>query len=117
MSKGLFHGQGTYSQPKDGSEYTGNWVRNEMRGQGIKKIRWGEIQLEGYFNGQHINGKGVKKWRTFNVKEIKGTTKSRETKVPEYFIYKGDLEQSQINGYGEFKWPDGRHYIGQFINS
>ena len=35
----------------------------------------------------------------------------------EWFIYRGHLEKSQIDGYGEFKWPDGRHYIGDFVNS
>lgn len=32
FKQGLFHGQGKYRQPLDGSEYNGNWVRNEMRG-------------------------------------------------------------------------------------
>ena len=27
------------------------------------------------------------------------------------------MENSQIQGYGEFKWPDGRHYIGDYVNS
>lgn len=38
-------------------------------------------------------------------------------KAYEYFIYRGNLDNSQIHGYGEFKWPDGRHYIGSFVNS
>lgn len=63
ISKGLFHGQGKYKQPEDGSEYIGMWFKNEMRGHGIKKIRWGEVEISGYFNGQHVNGKGYKKWR------------------------------------------------------
>lgn len=33
------------------------------------------------------------------------------------YTYRGNLKDSQIMGYGEFKWPDGRHYIGDFINS
>lgn len=66
-----------------------------MRGNGVKKIRWGEIELSGFFNGQHINGKGLKKWRTFVSKSIKGT-KMRETKVAEWYIYRGELKQSQI---------------------
>ena len=41
MKQGLFHGHGKYRQPSDGSEYTGNWVKNEMRGEGVKKLKWG----------------------------------------------------------------------------
>ena len=41
LRQGLFHGYGRYKQPVDGSEYTGNWFRNEMRGDGVKKLRWG----------------------------------------------------------------------------
>ena len=32
-------------------------------------------------------------------------------------MYRGSLKDSQILGYGEFKWPDGRHFIGDFVNS
>ena len=60
-----------------------------------------------------MNGKGLKKWR----KVIKGTAGSRTGKQYEYYIYRGQLENSQIEGFGEFKWPDGRHYIGDFVNS
>ena len=27
------------------------------------------------------------------------------------------MKDSRIDGQGEFKWPDGRHYIGEFVNS
>ena len=33
------------------------------------------------------------------------------------YIYRGNLVNSQIQGFGEFKWADGRHYIGDFVNS
>jgi hypothetical protein len=59
----------------------------------VKKIRWGEIELSGNFLGQQINGKGYKKWRNFVTKTIKGV-KPRETKVAEWYIYRGDLEHS-----------------------
>ena len=32
-------------------------------------------------------------------------------------MYRGELKDSQMQGYGEFKWPDGRHYIGDFVNA
>ena len=84
-----------------------------MRGQGTKKLRFGAVEVAGYFtNGGEVNGKGLKKWR----KVVKATN-SRMSKQYEYFIYRGNLENSQIEGFGEFKWPDGRHYIGNFVNS
>lgn len=111
--QGLFHGQGKYRQPLDGSEYNGSWVRNEMKGQGTKKLKFGAIEIAGNFsNGGEVNGKGLKKWR----KIIKNSN-SRQPKQYEYYIYRGNLENSQIEGFGEFKWPDGRHYIGNFVNS
>jgi hypothetical protein len=30
------------------------------------------------------------------------------------YIYRGTFSNSKIDGKGEFKWPDGRHYIGDF---
>jgi hypothetical protein len=32
------------------------------------------------------------------------------------FQYRGRLKNSQMHGKGEFKWPDGRHYFGEFFN-
>lgn len=32
-------------------------------------------------------------------------------------MYRGNMKDSLIMGYGEFKWADGRHYIGDFVNS
>lgn len=111
--QGLFHGQGRYRQPADGSEYNGMWVRNEMKGQGVKKLKFGAIEIAGNFsNGQEVNGKGLKKWR-----RLVKSAGSRATKQYEYYIYRGQMENSQIEGYGEFKWPDGRHYIGNFVSS
>lgn len=96
MSKGLFHGQGKYKQPADGSEYSGTWLKNEMRGQGIKKLKYGEIEISGFFINQHVSGKGYKKWRQTVLKNVKGVGKMREIKHIEWFIYRGDLENSQI---------------------
>jgi len=38
-------------------------------------------------------------------------------RVTEVYIYRGTMRDSRIEGQGEFKWPDGRHYIGEFVNS
>lgn len=89
--QGLFHGQGRYRQPLDGSEYSGNWIRNEMRGAGVKKLKFGAIEVSGNFsNGQEVNGKGLKKWR----KQIKSQNMQSKIKHYEYFIYRGNLENS-----------------------
>lgn len=114
---GLFHGQGRYRQPSDGSEYSGSWIRNEIRGEGVKKLKWGQIEIGGYFHGGQITGKGYKKWRTKVAQKIKVNDKLRHISRYEYFIYRGNLQNSQIEGFGEFKWPDGRHYIGDFVNA
>lgn len=53
-----------------------------------------------------MNGKGFKKWRT-----------SEFEKHDNVHIYRGNLVQSKISGFGVFKWPDGRHYIGEFVNA
>ena len=91
LRQGLFHGQGRYKQPLDGSEYNGNWVRNEMRGQGVKKLKFGAIEIAGNFGaGQEVFGKGLKKWR----KAVKGDKGSRAAKQYEYYIYRGQLENS-----------------------
>jgi hypothetical protein len=116
MHNGLFHGQGKYTQPREGSEYIGTWFKNEMRGQGVKKLRWGEVEITGVFNGQHVNGKGQKRWRV-QITVPSTNPKQPPTKKTEWCVYKGELNQSQISGFGEFKWHDGRHYIGQFVNS
>ena len=50
LTQGLFHGHGKYKQPVDGSEYTGNWVKNEMKGEGVKKLKWGKVEIGGNFN-------------------------------------------------------------------
>lgn len=82
------------------------WVNNEIKGEGIKKLNNGEVQIGGVFENGHVNGKGFKKWR------------SRDSdKHDDVFIYRGNLVQSKINGFGVFKWPDGRHYIGEFVNA
>jgi hypothetical protein len=38
-------------------------------------------------------------------------------RVTEIYVYRGMMRDSKIEGQGEFKWPDGRHYIGEFVNS
>ena len=65
-----------------------------MRGQGIKKLKWGEIEISGFFNNQHVNGKGYKKWRQYIKKNVKSLTNKREIKHIEWFIYRGDLDNS-----------------------
>ena len=32
----------------------------------------------------------------------------------EIYKYRGQLKDTKIDGKGEFKWPDGRQYFGEF---
>lgn len=75
-----------------------------MRGLGEKKMNFGDQVLGGYFENGIVNGKGLKKWRK------EGSSKNQN----QFYIYRGNLVNNQIEGFGEFKWPDGRHYIGDF---
>jgi hypothetical protein len=88
-----------------------------MRGQGCKRSNNGTIEISGYFDGRNlVSGKGYKKWKRFSLdQQIHYPFK--QIKTEENYVYRGNLKDSQIQGYGEFKWPDGRHYIGGFVNS
>ena len=61
----------------------------------------GKVHIGGFFDKGQVTGKGFKKWHNDNG----------------IYIYRGNLVESQISGYGVFKWPDGRHYIGDFVNA
>lgn len=43
FKNGHFHGFGKYKQPLEQIEYEGNWIHNEIKGEGIKKMNNGEI--------------------------------------------------------------------------
>ena len=93
------------------------WRQNQMRGQGVKKSNDGNIEVSGYFDsGNTVNGKGYKKWKRATYTQ-QNFYPYKSIKNEEIYIYRGNLVDSQIQGYGEFKWPDGRHYIGWFVNS
>lgn len=114
---GMFHGHGKFKQASDHSEYDGNWRQNKMKGYGTKKSNNGAIEISGNFDGKNmVNGKGYKKWK--NIRYEQSTHYPfKQIKAEEMYVYRGSLKDSQIQGYGEFKWPDGRHYIGDFVNS
>ena len=88
-----------------------------MRGNGVKISNNGMIEISGNFDSNGlVNGKGYKKWK--KVSWTQDTSYPyKKVKNEESFHYRGDLKESQILGYGEFKWPDGRHYIGDFLNA
>lgn len=133
---GMFNGQGKYRWA-DGSEYEGLWKNNEMKGIGTKKLRNGMVEIHGFFDGNSVNGKGYKKWKRVVVHQTSsnlnqglndsklnaGAVSSNKNlstsvhRVTEIYIYRGSMKDSRIEGQGEFKWPDGRHYIGEFVNS
>lgn len=93
------------------------WRQNKMKGHGTKKTNNGSIEISGNFDGKNqVNGKGYKKWKNTRIEQSQHYPYNK-VKVEEYYNYRGHLQDSQIQGYGEFKWPDGRHYIGDFVNS
>lgn len=103
-----------------------------MKGLGTKRLRNGMVEIYGNFDGNSVNGKGYKKWKRVVVHNTSmnnnpntsmngaQTNKNLSTsvhRVTELYIYRGTMKDSKIEGQGEFKWPDGRHYIGEFVNS
>ena len=58
------------------------------------------MTIGGIFEKGVVNGKGFKKWQKGN----------------DIYNYRGDLMNSQIQGFGIFRWPDSRNYIGDFVN-
>jgi hypothetical protein len=67
-----------------------------------------------------VNGKGYKKWKRYVNYSVMSNGQQNVVKQgrhSEVYIYRGTLKDCRIEGTGEFKWPDGRHYIGEFINS
>lgn len=88
-----------------------------MRGPGVKKCNNGTMEIQGNFDNHCcVTGKGQKKWKIIRF-EKQNFYPYKQVKVEQLFIYRGELRESQIQGYGEFKWPDGRHYIGDFVNA
>jgi len=83
----------------DGVTFEGNFRNGEPRGTGTKTGP--NYILKGWFNGyDNVSGREcIKKyWSSAGV-----------------FQYRGCLRNSQIHGQGEFKWPDGRKYLGEFL--
>jgi hypothetical protein len=104
-----------------------------MKGLGTKRLRNGMVEIYGNFDGNSVNGKGYKKWKRVvvhntansqsallqqnNNSSKMGPLSTSVHRVTEVYIYRGQMKDSKIEGQGEFKWPDGRHYIGEFVNS
>jgi len=42
------------------------WCKNEMRGQGVKKVNGSMLEIGGNFERGLVKGKGYKKWRATN---------------------------------------------------
>ena len=80
-----------------------------MKGLGTKKLRHCILEIHGIFDNNLVNGKGYKKWKRYT--QNNGAKPARQS---EFYVYRGMLRDSRIEGKGEFKWPDGRHYIGDF---
>ena len=95
FTNGQFNGYGTFKW-SDGTVYEGHWQNNKIAGEGIHTMTDG-TSIIGFFSGKKtITGKGTKIWR----KEAKE------------YIYKGSINNGNIDKKGEFEFPDGRTYVG-----
>ena len=62
-----------------------------MRGEGVKKLNWGQIEVGGNFINGQVIGKGYKKWRRTINRTIIVNKIQRLVKAHEYFGYRGNL--------------------------
>lgn len=90
------NGKGRFINANDLTVYEGQWVNNEMHGQGCYTWRDGST-ITGFFRKNRLNGFG---------KYISARGKQ----------YEGQWIDNKKWGNGILTWPDGRKYEGQFIN-
>ena len=66
-----------------------------MRGMGTKRSKNGFVEIHGQFEGNHVNGKGYKKWKRI-VSVPSNLNPSKTNKITEFYIYRGHLRDSKI---------------------
>lgn len=98
--KGMMHGYGKISFP-DGTTHEGHFKNDTPCGNGTKQGK--NFTISGIFQSY-----SSVTWQMGVKKLVKGPN--------EIYQYRGALKNTQIDTKGEFKWPDGRHYFGQFLN-
>lgn len=116
VEDGLMHGTGKLIY-KDETIHEGTFKHDRPYGHGTR-IKNNNYEISGNFNGFYkVSGP---KWTK------KFIVKAKNNIVYTAYQYRGSLKQSnsniddlkynEIDGQGEFKWPDGRHYFGEFSN-
>jgi len=79
----------------DGSQYYGEWQRNQIAGFGTYYTAHGLRRYRGQWHGSAKNGSGFYEW-------------------PDGRRYCGQYDHDQASGFGVFVWPDGSRYEGQW---
>ncbi|KAL3766693.1 hypothetical protein ACHAW5_006951 [Stephanodiscus triporus] len=90
---GFIEGRGTINF-HDGTEYSGQWMKNRFHGEGCRRFNNGNV-----YNGQYICGKrqGLGKCYFAN-----GDT------------YVGDWKKDTIHGFGKYYYSNGHRFEGMF---
>lgn len=78
---------------------------------------------EGYWKNDIPNGQMTHKGKSYYIEGIfSDFTKvsgqmciKKLTHQDQTYYYRGQLKDTNIDGKGEFRWPDGRHYFGEFF--
>ncbi|CAI2361508.1 unnamed protein product [Moneuplotes crassus] len=106
----------------DSSVYKGCLKNGKMNGQG--KLTMRNVSFEGTWKNDLPRGNTKKVGKNFSLSgnfngyiQVNGSLCIKEfTKSPsKAYRYRGQLKQTHIDGKGEFKWPDGRLYFGEFF--
>lgn len=126
----MFNGQGTLMRHNK-LTYTGKFVRNKPEGKGTEVWKNGTVYVGEYKGGKKEGrGKIVYATRKLGNKE--------DSEVIEEFYegdfkndifegegeyqwlnlrrYKGSWVQGKMEKTGEFYWPDGSYYVGEYSN-
>ena len=121
---GLRHGKGTF-QSKNGTYYEGEWINGLKHGKGKTII--GNMELEGEWENDILNGKCRIKWKTGNL--FDGKLKNNKINGNGYMVwhnknekYTGMWKDNLQDGYGIHIWYDSKNdykylrdrYIGEW---
>lgn len=112
------NGYGIYEE--DNIQYEGIWTNNILNGIGIEI--WKKDMT--FYRGQYVNsikeGIGFCGWEDGTI--YQGEWKNNKMNgygmifYPDERIYIGQIKNDVIDGFGEFNWPDHKKYIGEYVN-
>ncbi|CAD8056823.1 unnamed protein product [Paramecium sonneborni] len=102
----------------DGDAYEGEWLENQIHGQGKYWYANGG-EYEGRFVQDQKHGFGREKYVNGDIYEgefYQGIKSGRGKLIMSHATVEGQFQQNEIIE-GEYKWNDGRRYVGQFKES